>query len=180
MKVKKINAVMTLLLIATLLGHYFTITYAMLTGWYDFQVCKGLARGTATAACIHVLITIAVFLRHDKIGTMNKYKKQNAKLIIQRVTGVLIALLLYFHVDAFRFLATGESLTVGQSVYVAAIEAFFFGCVFSHISVSFSKALISLGMLDSAKAAELVDKTCIILNAVFMVLGMAGLVHTLV
>ena len=47
MVLKKINTICSWIIIVFLLGHLGTMCYSMLTGWYDYSICKGLAMGKA-------------------------------------------------------------------------------------------------------------------------------------
>lgn len=58
MVLKKINTICSWIIIGFLLGHLGTMCYSMLTGWYDYSICKGLANGTAVVAAIHVMISL--------------------------------------------------------------------------------------------------------------------------
>ena len=54
MKLKKINAVLGLLIVLSLCGHAGTMGFSLWTGWYSFLLCKSLAKITISLLVLHV------------------------------------------------------------------------------------------------------------------------------
>lgn len=66
MTVKKLNAVCTWILTATLLGHIVTTLAFLLTGWYELKLFMVLPRIVGIVCVIHVCISMYVFfIQHD-------------------------------------------------------------------------------------------------------------------
>lgn len=177
---KKCNAICSWILIICLSGHLFTMSYSMLTGWYNFSVCKMLARATATATALHVLISLMiVFFLHDS-SQLTKYPRQNKRIILQRASGIVIVCLLHLHVNAFNFIVNGTMLSVFDKFSILITELLFFASIFIHLGVSFSRSLITMGWLTSDKAEKETDAGIIVLCAVLMLLTTFALVRYIV
>lgn len=157
MFLKKLNAICSWIIIVLLLGHLGTMSYSMLTGWYNLFVCKKLAQGTAIVVASHVMISlILVFFFHD--GTnFSKYKKQSRRIVLQRVSALVMLCLLHLHIKAFGFIVAGTVLSLADKSFLLITEFVFFGSIFVHLGVSFSRSLISMGMIRSDAAQKRAD-----------------------
>lgn len=148
--IKKLNAVVGLICILCLCGHFCTMAYSLATGWYDYNICKSLAWATGITVSIHVaLVIIIFFFLHD--GSRITEKRKNARVIVQRVSGILMIVFLHFHVKDYGFIVAGDPLIVSEKVRIIIMEAIFFAAVFSHIATSFSSALLTLGAITKEK-----------------------------
>ena len=171
---KKINAAAAFLVILSLLGHAGTMTFSLWTGWYNFMIAKTFAYVTAGALALHVLISLIIFFFfHD--GASLKYKKENKTVIIQRATALLILILLHVHITAYSHMATGETLTVVQTIFYCISESLFFISVASHAAVSVSKGMITLGLISSPKTVRAVDIISYSLCAFIMLAATGGM-----
>lgn len=175
MLLKKCNAICSWIIIGILIGHLGTMSYSMLTGWYNLSVCKKLAQGTAIAVAIHVTLSlILVFFFHD--GTdFSKYKKQNRRIILQRVSALVMLALLHLHIKAFGFIVAGTVLSVADKGFILITEFVFFGSIFVHLGVSFSRSLISMGIIRSDAAQKRADCVLGILCGLLFVVTMVAL-----
>lgn len=175
MFLKKINTICSWIIIGFLLGHLGTMCYSMLTGWYDDSICKRLAHGTAAAVAIHVMLSlILVFFFHDG-ADFSKYKKQNRRVILQRASGLVIIALLHLHTKAFGFIVTGMALSGSDKCFILITEFLFFGAIFTHLGVSFSRSLISMGMLRSEDVEKRMDCILGILCGLLQIITMVAL-----
>lgn len=149
---KKINGCFAWLLALIMLAHLGTMSYSMMTGWYNLAVCKGLAHWSAGVCTIHVILSIIIVMFiHD--GTeLSYYKKLNAKVIIQRVTAIVICALLHVHIRAFSFIMEGTVLTGGAKLWIIVTEFVFFGALLLHTGVSFTRAVINMGLIRTDEA----------------------------
>ena len=104
MRLKKFNAVLSLLAILTLLIHVGYSTFAYLTFYYNPTLKKLTSLPFIIIVCLHAICAMcAVFLHGD--GTrLDVYRKQNAGTIIQRVSAALIFPLLFIHLKTFDYL----------------------------------------------------------------------------
>lgn len=157
MYLKKLNTFFSWIIIGFLLGHLGTMSYSMLTGWYDYTICKRLAHATAIAAAIHVMISLVlVFFIHDGVN-FSKYAKQNRRVLLQRASALVIIVLLHLHTKAFGFIAAGTELSAADKCFLLVTEFLFFGAIFVHLGVSFSRSLISMGLIRSDAVQKRVD-----------------------
>ena len=156
MKLKKCNAILGLAIIAAVLFHAGTMTYSLLTSWYSLAVCKALAHTAVSLLFVHILISLCIFFfSHD--GSSLRYPRMNSRAVIQRVTALLMIVLVHLQIGAYSHMATGETLTRSQAVVTCLTECLYLISVFLHISVSFSKAFITLGLAGSSKTARRLD-----------------------
>lgn len=159
------------MLLALLIVHVLTTTAFLLTGWMDMQLFMTLPRILAAVCVLHVCLSlIIVFFLHDG-ADMRRYGKEKQRVIVQRASGLVILALVHPHVKEFSaFLYEGLPLSVPQKLLVFLTEILFFGAVFTHIECSFSRSLISMGLIRSDKSEHAVDiaarTLCAILFAV--------------
>lgn len=174
---KKLNALCAWLSIAALLGHLGTMTYSLLTGWYDFALCKNLAYATAISVGAHVLVTLVIFFfLHD--GTApTRYLKHNMQTILQRASGLAMLLLLHAHVKSFGFIVAGEPLDFLTKAGLVATEALFFGAIFTHVATSLPKSLITLGLMRSDRAESRVRRVAGVVGMALFLLTCVALVR---
>lgn len=178
--IKKWNAVCSWVITLFLLGHLFTMSYSMLTGWYNYDVCKLLARGTAVVVVIHVILCIVSFYSMRDAIRIKRYQRENWRLIAQRVSGIIILVLLYPHTRAFRFIVSGTSLSGGAKFVLLLTEILFFGAIFLHLGVSFSRSMLTLGLLRDDKMEQTVDRATWIICGILMILTTVALVRFVV
>lgn len=175
-KLKKINAAMAFLVILSLCGHAGTMCFSLWTGWYNLLIAKTLAYITVTLLAFHVLCALILFFFvHD--GANLKYPKKNMATILQRASAIIMLALLYVHTISYSGAATGETLTVGQTIFYCLTELLFFASVMTHIAVSFSKGLITLGLVSSAETVHKIDIAAYIICALVMLAATGGMLH---
>ncbi len=159
MKLKKSNAVLSLLSFAAMLLHMGYSAFAYFTLFYNPLMTKIFAIPFIVLVCLHAAAGMcSVFLQAD--GTrLELYPKMNIQTIIQRITAALIFPLLILHLFTFSLLQSTSSS--GQFILFALLilsEVLFFAVIVSHCAVSVSKALITLGLLHSDKARKITDR----------------------
>ena len=154
MNIKKWNARLSLLTFALLLIHEGYQLYAYLTFYYNPTL--SMLSGYAAAGCfvLHgILSAICVFALHDSKTIV--YKKLNIRTLLQRISAVMIILLLPIHIFSFSLLQS----SVGGIGYilVEAVQIIYYGVLSCHIALSFSNALITLGRLSDMKKKRIID-----------------------
>ena len=158
MALKKTNAVISWILIALLLVHIYTTLVYLLTGRFDLQIMMKVPRALAIVCVIHVCISLAiVFFMHDG-SDFTKYGKLNQRTFMQRLSGLLILLLVHPHVKLFAsFIYESVPLSAGRKILVFVVEMLFFGAIYTHLECSFSRSLITMGLIRSEKTEHAVD-----------------------
>lgn len=149
---RKVNAVISLISTILILGH--AIFYAV---WMLFRA--GIAKMSAYPSKIlvvlmlaHAIISIVLaFLGHKgaEKRKCNDYPKMNKQTCVQRISGVLLILLIGLHI-------AGALNHFQPKILHAILHPLFFIIVLAHVAVSTSKAFITLG-IGNATAIKMID-----------------------
>lgn len=172
--IKKWNAVCSWMLTLFLLGHMLTMSIPMLTGGQDYSDCQILAGGIVAIVLIHVVLCIVSYYPRRGILNFQRYRKENWRLITQRISGIVILILLYPHMRVLHLIISGASFSGGAKFLVLVTEILFAGAAFLHLSVSFSRSMLTLGLLRNDRMEKLVDCVTWIICGLLMVLTVAA------
>lgn len=172
--IKKWNAVCSWMLTLFLLGHMLTMSIPMLTGRQDYSDCQILAEGIVATVLIHVVLCIVSYYPRRGILNFHRYRKENWRLITQRISGIIILILLYPHMRVLHLIISGASFSGGAKFLVLVTEILFAGAAFLHLSVSFSRSMLTLGLLKNDRMEKLVDYVTWIICGLLMVLTVAA------
>ena len=170
LRLKKWNAVLALLTMLALFVHMGYSVFAYLTFYYNPTLKMLTAMPNLVFLCLHAITGMcSVFLLGD--GTrVAPYQQQNRQTVVQRVSAALIFPLLIVHLRTFDLLknaAEGGSWAVFALVLCAQIA--FYVIVATHVATSFSRALITLGLLSSRETQARIDRAVAIVCAVLVV-----------
>ena len=179
MRLKKINAALGLLSIAAMLLHIGYTVFAYLAFYYNPTLKLLTAIPFMVLACLHAVCgMLTVFIQSD--GTrLELYPKQNARTILQRVSAALMLPLLILHINTFGLLQS--SAEAGQWIWFALLmlsQPLFYGVVQTHIAVSVTRGLITLGWLSSTEKQKVIDRVVYILCALAFVVSPFVVVRT--
>ena len=181
MKLKKLNAALGLLTIAAILLHIGYNVFAYLAFYYNPQIKLLMTIPILVLVCLHAVCgMLTVFLQAD--GTrLDLYPKQNLRTILQRVCAALMLPLLILHINTYRLLQSTAG--AGQWFWFALLmisQPVFYGAVLTHVAVSVTNGLITLGLLSSRETQKRIDRviyflcaaafvvsTCVVLKAEF-------------
>lgn len=144
------------------------MTYSMLTGWYDYNVCKTLAHLTAGSVGIHVILVMIIFFFLHDGSDFSRYRKENVRVIVQRISGLAMVALLHSHVKNYSFIMSGDPFLAGDRVRVIILAILFFFAVFLHLTTSVSRALVTLGWIREMKSVRRTDAVLRIGNALLL------------
>lgn len=172
--IKKWNAVCSWMLTLFLLGHMLTMSIPMLTGGHDYSDCHILAGGIVATVLIHVVLCIVSYYPRRGMLNFHRYRKENWRLITQRISGIVILILLYPHMRVLHLIISGASFSGGAKFLVLVTEILFAGAAFLHLSVSFSRSMLTLGLLRNDRMEKLVDCVTWIICGLLMVLTVAA------
>ena len=172
--IKKWNAVCSWMLTLFLLGHMLTMSIPVLTGGQDYSDCQILAEGIMATVLIHVVLCIVSYYPRRGILNFHRYRKENWRLITQRISGIIILILLYPHMRVLHLIISGASFSGGAKFLVLVTEILFAGAAFLHLSVSFSRSMLTLGLLRNDRMEKLVDCVTWIICGLLMVLTVAA------
>lgn len=172
--IKKWNAVCSWMLTLFLLGHMLTMSIPMLTGGQDYSDCQILAEGIVATVLIHVVLCIVSYYPRRGVLNFHRYRKENWRLITQRISGIVILILLYPHMRVLHLIISGATFSGGAKFLVLVTEILFAGAAFLHLSVSFSRSMLTLGLLRNDRMEKLVDYVTWIICGLLMVLTVAA------
>ena len=179
MKLKKTNAICALLTILLFLVHVIYIIVSYLTFSFDPFISKLIPYLAMGMVCLHAVLGMcAVFLQSDG-SAAHLYPKQNLRTILQRVSAALIFPLLILHINTFNLLQSAASgglwLLFGL---VLTGQIFFYAVVLTHVSVSFTRAFITLGWLSDLNRQKRIDRVIYIIGAVLFAAASVIVIRT--
>lgn len=169
MTVRKINAGLSLVTTLLLLDHAGFYSVWMLSGCSIETSSEKLPRMLAGLLVIHAVLSIVLVIRSRKgadRGRYNAYPQMNIATYVQRISGVLMLLLLGVHI-------AGTLIGCRPKVLHAAAQPLFFAAALAHAAVSAGKAMVTLG-IGNAKAVKLVDGAMKLICAVIFAAGVVG------
>ena len=154
MGLKKANACISLLLVVLFLAHSVYELIACLLLYNDPVTIRVFGLTVASFVSVHaVLSAISYFKNHD--SKTIAYPKLNIRTMLQRISAVLILLLLPLHMRTAGMVIPNDISTA--SVILEAVQVVFFGLLYLHIAVSFSRALITLGWITEERTKKRID-----------------------
>ena len=175
MKLKKINAILSLLTVLLLLAHIGIILYTYVTFDYRADQIKLFGGLLVAAMCLHAILGMcAVFLQGD--GTrLDLYPRQNRRTVFQRVSAALVFPLLLLHLRNFDLL---KAVAGGGNWFLfallLAVQVLFYGVILGHTAVSVTRALITLGMLRSQETQKKLDRVIFVISVlIFLAVAFA-------
>jgi hypothetical protein len=135
--------------------------------WGGHTLPKVLIGVTIAHALVSlILMVIAIKDKKEKKGRM--YPKLNVPTMVQRISGVLLIIFTWLHVVGAVGVITPPPLVH------AIVPPLFFALVLSHVAVSTSKALITLG-IGNAKFIKAVDLVIRVICGVTLIAGVIGI-----
>ena len=174
MKLKKINAVLGLGSIAALMAHVLYNVYCYMVMYYN-QVLKIVFTAPVVIfICLHAITGMSVLFLHTDGVRADLYPELNKATVYQRISAALIFPLLLIHMNTHHILkATSAPKNAGFFI-VIIIEILFFSVAMTHVATSFSRALVTLGRLESIDAKKKLDK------AVYIIMGILFAISVIV
>lgn len=161
---KKINTIIALIIVFTLLGHIVTTMIFLLNGFRIELLNNIFARTTYALFLLHILISIYVLFKHDAKPITVKYPKESKRVWIQRASGVVMIILLHAHISQMVMVLKQIPIEDAGKIKFCVINIMFFAAIFVHIAVSFSRAFISLGIMTEIETIEKTDRLVRILS----------------
>lgn len=178
--IKKVNSLFALISVMSICGHAGTMVYSLITGWYSYSLCKAFAHITACSVSVHVALCLIIYFFIHEGSKISYAGKENIETIIQRVTGLLIILLVHRHIVNYGFIMSGEVFPTADRVKLLICELIYFGAIFAHLAVSVQRIGISFGIIRSRKAYSVIEKIIKPLCAALFILTAFALVRFVV
>ena len=164
--VKKVNAVCGLAVSVSVLIHIVYVIYAYLTFYYNPLLTRIIADTTLLFAGIHIIFSaVIVFLLHDR-GNGMLYPRLNMRTLIQRVSAVLMILMLVLHINTFKLLSSSSESNRVLFAAVMISQVLFYASALLHVALSAGNALITLGAISTVRSRKTVDVIVWIICAV--------------
>lgn len=164
---KKINAILTLFIMAALAIHagYQTVSYAIM--YYNPVVSMILGYIILIPLVCHIILSIiSVLILHD--SKTIAYCRLNAAILVQRISAVLLLCLFHVHIQSFKLL---QSHPTGPCfILIKAAEIMFYVALFAHISISFPRSLVTLGILKRIESKRKLDRIIWILCGLLFII----------
>ena len=176
---ENINAAISLLTVFLLLAHVAYCVYAYLAFIYNPKMTTLFAVPILVLTCVHAVLGMsAVFLQGQ--GTrLDLYPEQNRTTVLQRLSAALIFPLLILHMRTFSIMkAAAENGQRAMIWLMILVELCFFAAIMTHVAVSISRALITLGWLRSRKAQRTLDRIVWVFFAVLFVFTSIAVIRT--
>lgn len=177
MKWKKTNAIFGLLTILFMLLHMGYSVYAYLTFYYNPFLKLLFAVPFMVLVCLHAVCGMTIVFTQKDGGRTDLYPKQNLLTILQRVSAALIFPLLILHIKTFALMqACAERGYILFILLLILAELVFFAVVVTHVAISLTRSLITLGLLSSREKQIIIDRVIYILGAVFYCIAVFAVV----
>ena len=168
MLLKKTNAALGLLSILFMLLHMGYSIFAYLTFYYNPFLKMVFAIPFMVLVCLHAICGMLTVMTQNDGSRTDLYPKQNVRTILQRVSAALIFPLLILHINTFSLMQLcAENDMTGGILLLILAELLFFAVVVTHVAVSLTKGLITLGFLTSEKTMKILDRIIYVCGAVF-------------
>ena len=153
---KKISAGAALLCILSLFAHVLWQAYAYYHFLYNPLLTKVLGYISLGLAVLHGALSMYGVLKDHDGNRLGMYPAANARTIAQRVSAVLMLLLLLVHINTFGLLKSHAGQPFAE-LFVVVVELLFFTSVLTHVATSFTRALITMGWLTSRETQRRID-----------------------
>ncbi|MCR5304688.1 MAG: hypothetical protein K6E33_09015, partial [Lachnospiraceae bacterium] len=118
-----------------------------------------------------------VFTRREG-SAADMYPGLNRRTVLQRISAALIFPLLIVHINTFAWMRAcrekGYFILVGL-IIMAQIG--FFAAVITHVSVSFTNAFVTLGLLSSPEKKAAIDRVVYVIGAVLFLASVGVVVN---
>ena len=177
MKVKKISAIFALMAVLLLFFHAAYEIWSFIKFYYNPAVTTGIAFGFVTCAILHGIMSMyALAVKHDG-DTLKLYPKSNIRTIIQRLSVAGVLIILPFHIKTMDWIS-GHFGGKIFFIVLLILEVLFWGCTFLHVGASFTRALITLGILKERKTQKIIDGIIWVLCAVMFVASVYVIIKT--
>ena len=179
MRLKKLSAFFALLAIILLIGHVGFSIVAYILFLYNPLMTKLFAIPFLICACLHGILAMFSLFWQGEGTALSTYPGMNRSTLLQRATAALLFPGVILHMYHFGLLqASAESGRMWLFWLLLVFQLLFYAVVITHVTVSFSKALITLGLVSSRKVQKTIDSFLYVLGAVVFVVTTFVITYT--
>lgn len=169
MKLRKINACLSLITTILLLVHSITYSISMISGFKIIFSLKPLSWILASLMVVHAVLSILLAKKTQKGAekqNCKSYPKLNMANMMQRITGGAMLILTLVHIQgAFNYFH--------PALLHSIVQPLFFVVSLAHACVSVGRAFITLG-IGNAKTIKIINILTTIVCANILILGVIG------
>ena len=169
MNLRKINAIISMLIVVLLFNHSIFNAVEMLSRYRIAGAKTIFPWVLVVLVAVHAVLSIAMAVLAHK-GTekrkYNMYNNLNKQTMLQRYSGILMIVLLGVHI-------VGSGTYFQPKMLHAVLHPVFFAVVLMHLAVSMSKAFITLG-IGNAKLVKVLDRVLPIICGVLCIACVVG------
>ena len=177
MKLKKVNAVLALFTTLAVICHIGYNTYVYITLNYDDTLSTLTRMPLMLFVFMHGICGMCcVFLLGDGTRALD-YPGLNKRTLVQRISAALIFPLLIIHLDTTGYLV--QNAEDGQMVLfwlLICLQLLFYVVIATHTAISFPKAFVTLGWIESADTEKRLARITYIVMAVLVVIASVAIV----
>lgn len=176
MKLKKINAILGLGTIAALLIHMAYNLFCYFTMYYNPVLTTVFTAPIIIFVCLHAVTGMSVLFLHSGGTRADLYPDLNRETVLQRLSAALIFPLLLIHMNTHGILESASSNRLAFFA-VLLVEVLFFATVMTHVSISLSRAFVTLGWLESIEKKQKIDRAVYIIMGILFVISVTVIVR---
>ena len=167
MLIKKINATLAGLATLFILLHVLFMDITYLFHYYNPVMKVLFSTPFMICTILHAFCSMVVIMINSDGTRLDLYTKQNVSTLLQRMTAIILIPFLPLHINTFSFLLnTSSEGKWGIFFLLMFSQVLFFGIIFTHIAVSFSKMLITFGWLSDPSKQKTIDKVVYVVCAI--------------
>lgn len=169
MILRKINAVLSLFTTVLIMNHAVFLSVWMLSRCSIEKTANFMPWILAVLMVLHAILCIILLIKSRKGVKKIKYKKYselNIEASIQRITGVLMIIMMGLHI-------LGAANHFHPKILHAIFHPLFFAVALAHSAVSVDKAFVTLG-IGSAKLIRAINVTMKVICCITFVAGVIG------
>jgi len=175
MRLKKINALLSLLASVLLLEHTLFSTVLLFRGKITGMPVTAMLPLVISTG-LHALVSIGLLLfAHDR-KTAAPYRKENGRTVFQRISGIAVLALFIIHASTYDLVDKG-GMNGPAGLMKTVQELLFIPLCLAHLSASFRNAFLSLGWVTTEKGTVILDR---IIRIAVIAVGVPALAGTLI
>lgn len=166
---RKLNAILSLITTVLILDHSIFYSVWMLSRGSVAKSADALPWILTVLAALHTVLSIVMMARQHRDKEKqeyNTYAKLNAATVVQRVSAIAMIVLLAAHIG-------GAANHFHAKIFHTVIHPLFFAAVLAHVSVSVSKAFVTLGV-GNAKVIKALDILMAVICVATFLAGVIG------
>lgn len=166
MKMKKANAVITLISMFLFLLHMIYNVLAFMMGFYNPVLSKIFGFSLLFLIALHAVMSIVIVAVFHDSKTI-QYKKKNMRTRFQRITAGIMVLLLPLHIFEIPLLQKTRGIFLFS--LLQSVKFIFYSAVLFHVALSLTNAFVTLGWMEDRRKKNRIDRALLITAVILVV-----------